>query len=233
MQTHAFYIYLNSTLALPSWQRVVVGFDARDLTNYHNVELQSEETSRLHTLTGNTGRIGEWYYNFSTPVEDFSAEQRCAMWAQRQETVAANATSGSSLALACPCTRQQAQRDWSFWFGYYWGLSSYPGCATVLFSRSQSTIECCYDDAGALIVGPRLGGSFKLYNPLFFYQQNFFEDVRPYRDCCVDSNRCRTYYKYRPSDDCSAYSPPSFRECSIMLLGGCWGVGQTCGQAAK
>lgn len=69
-----------------------------------------------------------------------------------------------------------------------------------------------------------------MYNPLFFYQQNFLEDVQPYRDCCIDSNRCRIYYKYRPSDDCSAYSPPSFRECSVLSRGWLGGGARGCGK---
>ena len=215
METHAFFIYISSTLDLRSWQRVVVGYDARDFTHYQSVDLQSrDEFLRLHEMTGNTGRVGEWYFDLNSPVEEISAEQRCLVWAKRQQQNT-SAILSSLRVNACPCTQQQAWRDWSFWFGYFWGLSSRPNCATVLFSRSQSTIECCYDDNGALIVGPSQGGSLKLYNPLFFYQENFLEDLRPYQDCCIDSNRCRLYYAFRPSDDCSAYTPPRLCESGL------------------
>lgn len=213
VQTHAFFIYVDSTLDLPSWQRVVVGFDSRDFINYYNAELQSQDDFlRLHEMAGNTGRVGEWYFSFNSPPGEVTAEQRCLMWAKRQQQNDTITILSSLRVNACPCTQRQAWRDWSFWFGYYWGLSSRPNCATVLFSRSQSTIECCYDNSGALIVGPSQGGSLKLYNPLFFYQENFVEDLRPYQDCCVDSNRCQLYYMHRPSDDCSAYTPPTLRE---------------------
>lgn len=212
VQTHAFFIYIVSFLDLPSWQQVVVGFDNRDFSNYHNLQLPSQDLLRLHTITGNTGRVGEWYFNLTSPSDEIGSEQRCLMWARRQQQYDVGAIFSSLRVRACPCTSRQARRDWSFWFGYYWGLSSRPNCAMVLFSRSQSTIECCYDDNGALIVGPSEGGSLRLYNPLFFYQENFLEDLQPYRDCCVNSDRCELYYTYRPSDDCSAYIPPSLGE---------------------
>ncbi len=216
IQTHAFYLYQDSTLSLPPWQRVVAGFDAKDFQNYHNLEFPSQ---LLNGTVGNTGSVGEWHFNLTSPDPLLTPEQRCMMWAKRQEAVDTTQL-GPSLFQpgSCPCTRRQAQRDWRFWFAYYWGLSR-QDCATVLFSRSQHTLECCYDRFGALIVGPSAGGgSYKLYNPLNFIRESFLEDSRPYEDCCVDSNRCRLYHQYRPSDDCSHYAPPIPRKCCMYIL---------------
>ena len=217
VQTHALYLYQDSTL--PSWQHTVIGYDTRDFVNYNNVEFNSQaEFLQVHNMVGNTGRPGEWFFDLTSQEDRGNPEQRCTLWARRQQGLTQNINPHSLRINACPCTRRQAQRDWNFWFAYFWGLSSAPNCATVLFSQSQGTIECCYDNSGALIVGPRHGGSFKMYNPLFFYQQNFLEDLTPYQDCCVMSNRCRTYYMYRPPDNCSRYVPPVTRKLSFTII---------------
>lgn len=206
---YAFYLYEDFTLRLPWWQRVVIGYDTKNFINYRNVDLGSRsEYSMIHNVVGNTGRMGEWLFDFSAPVAD-SAELRCLAWSRRQ-------TAGNIVQSAlprCPCTLRQAFRDRRYWFGFYWGLSSRPNCATVLFSRSSSTIECCYDwSTGGLIVGPNNGGAYQRYNPLFFFFEHRIQDYLPYQDCCVNSNRCNLYFQHRLYDDCSAYIPPRFRK---------------------
>lgn len=209
MQTFAFYLYEDSTLDLPIWQRIVIGYDSRDFTNHRTIQLESpQDYLQVHNVEGNTGRLGEWFFDFTSTVEDGSSEGRCLSWVRRQVEGSIN----PATLPRCPCTRRQALRDWRFWFAYFWGLSSRPNCATVLFSRSQSTTECCYDSTGALLVGPSQGGTYQLYNPLFFFQNNYLEDVSPYQDCCVRSKRCHQYYQHRPFDDCSAYVPPRLRK---------------------
>ena len=205
IQTHAFYIYADSTITPFLWQTAVVGYDAKDLRNYFNLNLPSQQLVMLHNTEGNTGRIGEWHFNFTSLPGQVTAEQRCVNWARRQR--------GQLIVISsirvrhCPCTRSQAEMDWRFWFGYFWGLSSSPNCATVLFSGSQHTLECCYDRFGALIVGPPEGGSYKLYHPLIFNEEYYREDLMPFSDCCVNSRRCRLYFTFRPYDDCSRYTP--------------------------
>jgi len=158
-------------------------------------------------IQGNTGRNGEWLFDFTST--DPNAESRCLGWAMEQNA-GEEAMPG---ALRCPCTENQARTDFRFWFAYYWGLSR-QNCAIVLFSRSNSTIECCYDSAGALLVGPDTGGGTYLkHNPLFFYQRSLAEDLNPYQDCCVNSKRCQRFYQIRHYDDCSAYQPPALGEC--------------------
>ena len=212
IQTYATYNYIDSTLDLPNWQRIVIGYDVRDFDSYHNVQLDSgEDYLRADTVQGNTGLNGLWLFNLTGNEDSSNPEARCLMWVRRQQQ-SLDIDKNSLRISSCPCTRRQARRDWSFWFAHFWGLSLHPNCATVLFSGSQSTIECCYDDSGALIVGPSSGGSLKLYNPLFFYQDNYVEDTLSYQDCCVNSDLCNQYYRFRPSDNCSNYEPPAIRE---------------------
>ena len=203
LTTYAFFLYDEATWSLSRqfWPRVVIGHDAKDFANYENVQLNSQQYLRIHNIQGNSGRAGEWFFNYTTQGEIDSAKL-CLKWTQRQDANNSAAFEGVS---SCPCTRQQASRDWRFWFGYYWGLSARPNCATLLFSRRQGTIECCYDDDGSLIIGANAGGSYLLYNPLFHYQQNALEDRQPYRYCCEESMLCQQYYQHRPSDDCSNY----------------------------
>ena len=195
----------------------MIGYDTRDFLTYHNVELDSQQDFlSIHTIVGNGGRTGEWLFNFTVQEEDTTSEMRCLMWARRQQNI--NMSVFISLPVnSCPCTLRQARFDWRYWFVFNWGLSSRPNCAMVLFSRSQSTIECCYDDFGALIVGANEGGSYQLYNPLFNHLDNYREDFQPYRHCCVMSRRCNLYYQYRPSDDCSEYIPPRRRKLMCNL----------------
>ena len=205
VQTQAYFIYEVSNLNLQSWQRVVVGYDARDFTNYHYLQLPFPR--RLDLTEGNTGRVGVWHFRLS--LYEFTAEQRCLQWANRQQRE--NYYFSRLRIQFCPCTINQAQRDWKYWFGYYSGLSSHPNCATILLSGNQRTIECCYNKFGALITGPySRGGSFKRYNPLFFHRNNLQQDVQPYLDCCVHSNRCQIYYANRRPTNCSGYQPPNF-----------------------
>ena len=218
IQTHAFYIYSTSSVRGEATPPVVVGYDAKDFQNYFNFIRSPQELFMLHNVIGNTGRNGEWYYNFTLPPGEITADLKCLLWVRAQIEQPLDI---SSLRVQyCPCTKQQALLDWSFWFGNTWGLSSSPNCATALFSGSQHTLECCYDRSGNLLVGPIEGGSYKKYNPLFYYENYLQDDLMPYIDCCVSSSRCDLYYKYRPSDDCSKYIPfiPSKYDKSYVLL---------------
>ena len=182
----------------------MVGFDAKDINNYYNLNRPVQELVLLHSVEGNTGRLGEWYFNFTLPPGQATAEQRCLIWARKQTEL----IDISSLRVkSCPCYRSQILWDFRFWFGFALGLSTHSNCATVLLSGSQHTLECCYDQFGALIVGPKEGGSYKMYNPLYYYQEYKQEDVMPYFDCCLGSRKCDLYYLNRPYDDCSQYEP--------------------------
>ena len=210
LTTYAFFLYDEATWHLYRrfWPRIVIGHDAKDFTNYNNLQFDQNQFLRISQVEGNSGQDGEWYFNYTATGEIDSATL-CRTWSQRQGNVSAK----FDRSMSCPCTRRQAQRDWRFWFGYYWGLSPRSNCATLLFSRQQSTIECCYDTDGSLIVGANDGGSYLLHNPLFRYQQNVLEDRAPYRYCCEQSTLCQLYYKHRPSDDCRNYVNFRPRKC--------------------
>ena len=215
VSTYAFFLYKEGSftwdIERSQWERIVVGYDANDYITYRNVfttDSDINEVLRIDTVPGNTNLQGAWYFNFTPPATDKNYEQICLQWAKRQpENLAETQFVGLP---SCPCTLSQALRDWRFWFLHRWGLSPRENCATFLFSRDrmQSTIECCYGNDGSLLVGPPSGGTYKLYNPLFHPRDHTLEDVSPYDYCCVLAELCSTYYKHRPSDDCSNYSPP-------------------------
>ena len=216
--TYAFFLYgelegdFNWNLNQRQRRRIVIGYDTKNYVNYHNVQLPSTiDYLTINTAVGNSGLEGQWYFHFTPPDVDMNFEQLCLEWGRRQPADVETYFEGLP---SCPCTRLQAWRDWRFFFAFFWGFSSRANCATMLFSRRQSTIECCYDNDGSLLVGPKSGGSYKLYNSLFFPRQYTLEDRLPYDYCCVFSNRCSTYYEYRPSDDCSNYIPS--RPCKLM-----------------
>ena len=207
VDTYAFFLYEENGLNWKrEYQNIVVGYDAKDYVNYLNVQVNSsEDYLNLDSFAGNTRSTGMWYFKLSDPDSDTNFVQKCLKWAERQEEdVVMKYFEGLPV---CPCTRQQADRDWRFWFGWSWGLTSDPDCAALVWSGRQSTIECCYDTKGALLVGPSTGGSYKLYHPWFESKNYIAEDKNPRSYCCQLSDFCSTFYKYRPSDNCSGYDP--------------------------
>lgn len=188
------------------YQGIVIGYDINDGENYLNVNVDQEDGYLfINSIIGNTGQYGQWYFGY-TPTE-LKPEQLCFKWANEQDRIL-----GESLVTSlpsCPCSKAQALYDWRFLFAYWIGLSSDPNCATLLFSRMQSTIECCYDeDDGSLIIGPKKRGTVKLFNPLFHPAEYRDQDKVPYEQCCNGSQRCQIFYKHRPSHDCDLYEKP-------------------------
>ena len=218
IRTFVFYLYEEEGI---NWdpsrvsRSVVIGYDAKNYIDYDNVALDSTEYLNIDMIMGNTGYEGQWFFELVSDTVQSPIEQ-CLIWARSQPKDLNFDDLGS-----CPCTRQQARRDWRFFFGHNWGLSSRPECATFISwrrRRNQISLECCYDDAsGALIVGPRNGGTYKRYSSLFNPSQNYLQDILPYQQCCIDSDYCATYYMHRPSDDCSGYVAPRPSEDMIYM----------------
>ena len=211
--TYGFFLYLdtNWNITRSSRHHIIIGYNARDFINYYQVNLPSQEDYFIiDQIQGNTGYSGKWYFNF-TSSEATNPYRLCYKWSHEQTRSYYIPSS-----LSCPCTYQQALLDWRFWFGYFWGVSSRPHCATLLFSQQQRTTECCYDSEGSLIIGPNGGGSYLQYSPLFNYQQYFMADSLPYEYCCIQSKLCQLYFEHRPSSDCYQYSPPNTCEYKIL-----------------
>ena len=83
--------------------------------------------------------------------------------------------------------------------------------------------ECCYDESGNLLVGSPDGGSANRYAPVDFttYHEHIQHDLVPRSFCCP--RNCITYYRWRPSDDGSKYSPlppgqctPINKHCNVL-----------------
>lgn len=215
VSTYGFYIYETSNLDTHRrvWQKIVIGYDTKYLTRYRNLHLPNDHYLIIDRVPGNTALSlpGQWYFNFTS--EDNSVLQKlCHQWVLEQELLE---TLNFQSELACPCTYLQATSDWRFKFGYNEGLSRNSHCATLLFSgHKQNTVECCYDSDGSLIVGSKHGGSVLLYNPLMYYHNYIEEDRNPYQYCCIDSNLCNLYHKFRPSKGCRDYCSP--KTCKLI-----------------
>ena len=216
VDTYAIFLYEEDGI---NWnresRRIVIGYDAKNYIDYLNVDA-SDDFTTIDTLTGNTGSVGEWYFQLTDPDSDINFEKECFKWVARQdEDVFEEYFEGLP---SCPCTWFQARRDWRFWFAWRWGLSSGPNCGTLIWSRRQSTIECCYDDSGALLVGGKSGGSYKLYHPLFSNREYITEDKQPYEHCCQFSKLCSLFYTYRPSDNCSGYDASQISKITLPCI---------------
>ena len=79
--------------------------------------------------------------------------------------------------------------------------------------------QCCYDDVGELVF--RKGGGsadyFSVNTEKFTYFDSFLthfeDDLEPFLYCCKGNQTnepsfCDNYFNYRPSDNCSSFSPP-------------------------
>ena len=216
VDTYAVFLYEKDGII---WNResrdIVIGYDAKNYISYLNVD-GSKNFIEIDTLTGNTDSEGEWYFQLTDGDDDTNYERECVKWANRQKkNVFEEYFEGLPV---CPCTRQQAWRDWRFWFGWRWGLSSAPNCATLVWSGRQSTTECCYDDSGALLVGKSAGGSYKLHHPWFSNRDYITEDKQPYVYCCQLSDHCSMFYTHRPSDDCTGYDASQISENDCLCI---------------
>lgn len=203
ISTYGLFLYYdnNWNISQRYSRPVTIGYDARNFIDYEQVKLPNQrDYYNMDAIKGNTDLNGEWYFNF-TSGGDTSPSRNCHKWSHEHINL-------NPIDLSCPCTLYQALLDWRFWFGYFWGVSSRPNCATFILSQLQGTTECCYDSNGSLIVGSRYGGSYFQYNPLFYYQLHFLKDHLPHKHCCIESKLCQIYYKHRPSNDCHNYRPP-------------------------
>ena len=74
--------------------------------------------------------------------------------------------------------------------------------------------ECCYNDAGNLIIGGNRAGSVDVQPP-HEWENHFIFDLAPFISCCVVVPQLsKGYYEKRPSDNCSNFislDPPGMR----------------------
>ena len=64
-------------------------------------------------------------------------------------------------------------------------------------------MQCCYNTAQRLMLGPPGGGSLDFADSRSNVLKHFLEDVLPYFTCCLCSQQCNRYYEKRPSIDSS------------------------------
>uniref|UniRef100_A0A1X7UXG1 AMOP domain-containing protein n=1 Tax=Amphimedon queenslandica TaxID=400682 RepID=A0A1X7UXG1_AMPQE len=201
--TYSIYIYNNTSSLSSLTLNSVVGYTAADFINFQNVHYANPST--LDTTLGNTGTaVGQWLYDVSpSTITGSQSEESCLEWVRGQELLSSDWL--RDVPLSCPCSLSQATSDWRFNFNN----SSRNNCAIAVVTRSQHGLECCYDALGSLVVDTEASGSYHYYHSLFHPEQHLLSDSRPFEDCCVESNNCVLYYKYRPSSNCEGYQPPT------------------------
>ena len=196
-------MYKENNFTLQTYHHpTVVGYSAGNLTTYFNAELTSTQILNIDKVLGNTGANGQWMFNVSpTLSEKEKIEEKCLQWVSEQE----DHGDWTNNLPDCPCSKLQANRDWRFSFV----RSSDESCAFFVATTSQHGLECCYDDNGALLVGPKEGGRYHYYHSLFYPNQHEESDSRPFSQCCEETENCELFYKHRPSPNCSVYEPPT------------------------
>ncbi|XP_033632529.1 sushi domain-containing protein 2-like [Asterias rubens] len=113
----------------------------------------------------------------------------------------------------CPCTFAQASVDsLNFVLSNEFISFYHPGAKDCFRSTTSSSIgsgqQCCYAKDGNILIGPPGGGTADRYSPEDHFWKHQWYDVLPWFGCCKFTQNCKTYYNYRPSDDCSKYVPP-------------------------
>ena len=195
------------------WHQTVIGHTAGDLITYYTASLNNSQLLKLDSVVGNTGSNGQWLFKISSLNKLEHNEYKCNQWINSQETLSDNWANGLPV---CPCTIYQARNDWRFSFV----SSSNEHCAIFVPTSTQHGLECCYNGTdGALVVG---GGStqdrsrYHYYHSLYYPSEHIENDVDPYRYCCIETQNCQLFYKYRPQSDCSKYEAPQSGEILVI-----------------
>ncbi|XP_022783564.1 sushi domain-containing protein 2-like [Stylophora pistillata] len=148
------------------------------------------------------------------------AEERCVHWYNEQPDPKIY-TDDTSL-LSCPQTFLQAMADRGRFMPdelcdprARQQCAVYHKEATHCFrtnnpSEQGAGQQCCYNEQGNLMIGPKNGGSLDRVHiragvPVF---SHFFHDLMPYSDCCLFSENCGKYFEKSPSDNGINYEPP-------------------------
>ena len=219
IRTFAVTLYDDEDWEFPHWYssysfyQPVIGYSGGDFINFATLSTNFWE---LNDTVGNTGVRGAWIFPMFDQGANYDAEERCMEWYNIERfTSPANLVSESSLN-SCPCTYQQALRNWRWRRGFRSGIRD--RCTFLWWPRRNrfrwgrdplGTIECCYDDFGSLIVGGPNGGTSKKSHFSYEGVRYINSDLVPYQDCCVRSSRtelCNRYYELRISDDCSLFN---------------------------
>ena len=184
----------------------------------------------LDKKAGNTGFHGRYFWRIGNKNRK-DAMEKCFLWInlQRQANIVYwyNLRIKQNRAMACPCTLRQALLDRRFISD--WWFTGRDGCfitrRPALFDVQGKTVmrqRCCYStEYGSLLIGPANGG--RLYLTPFEHRWNaqkvFYDsDQQAYEFCCFGSALCEVFYSYRPSDDCTGYSPPQRRKYAVWFL---------------
>jgi len=225
-----YYRYYTGVYGIP-----VAGWNAGD--NGQN-KLNIKGSGTLHGMCnldktpGNTGMMGRHFWRIENNIGK-DALEKCFTWAKFQQD--ANFLDWYKLhiegnsSLACPCTGWQARLDrgrfvwdWTFSAGFW----CYRSRRLKLFTYSSANKtfyfvvnqQCCYstrlEDFASLKVGPPAGSRIKV-TPIYYrrnHSREAYTDQQAYKFCCVDRPElCDRFYFYRPSDNCSDYTPPRRR----------------------
>ena len=112
--------------------------------------------------------------------------------------------------IPCPCTTLQARFDKNYYEEPLVNPFYHPGidtCFRSVHSVFGSSSQCCYNTDESLNLGTSGSGTDDTFSNKYSTIKHYVFDVLPWFVCCRMFDRCLDYYKYRTSDDCSAYKP--------------------------
>lgn len=215
ISTFALYLYKENSFTLQFYHhQTVIGHTAGDFLTYFTADLTTSQLITPDTTRGNTGSAGQWIFELANGNRMGQSERKCHEWINDQVGLGG----WTSDMPHCPCTALQARNDWKF--NIVEG-SSDSDCFILVPSLSEHGLKCCYNSTdGSLLIGSQGDGRYHYYHSLFHPNQHKASDVDPYRYCCLETQNCEQFYKYRPSPDCSSYLAPQTGEQSMLTIVG-------------
>ncbi|XP_071795599.1 uncharacterized protein [Asterias amurensis] len=238
MNYHPSHMNWNPAMLFDS--NVILGYSYGLLNEHFHVQGVSN-IFKPGRDNGNSGLQGRWVFHIDKLPQNYQNPRLfCTNWASRQSFSRSWIFSYLFTAHTCPCSWTMAWLDFRF---------TYIGFETSLPTQGSSGVSfcfvrtfqwpwlagprCCYDlFYGSIIVGVRSALSASVfetypvspffYRVSFYYQQWFDEEFLPRQHCCVQSNLCYIYERFRPPMSCWRYRPPFwawfFGDPHIMTL---------------
>ncbi|XP_033643557.1 uncharacterized protein LOC117303459 isoform X5 [Asterias rubens] len=230
--THGFAImnyhpsHMNWNPAMLFDSNVILGYSYGLLNEHFYVQGVSNIFKPGRDI-GNSQLQGRWVFQIDKLPQNYQNPRLfCTNWASRQSFSRWWSFSYFFTAHTCPCSWTMAWFDFRFTYISFeislptQGSSGVSLCFVRTFQWPWlAGPRCCYDLFwGSIIVGvrsPLSASVFETYpvSPFFFrvsfyYQQWFDEEFLPRQYCCIQSNLCYIYERFRPPMSCWRYRPP-------------------------
>ncbi|KAK2162840.1 hypothetical protein NP493_1501g01086 [Ridgeia piscesae] len=212
-QTFTQYVYMDM-----GWdheylvRRSMIGHLSYKQEKHESLQLAPSMKSTAFTLDtryGNTGDRGRYMFRVASGRNEVNYDQKCFNWFANEMRRISLVRYYWRWTMVCPCDLRLALMDgrWRFDWKQFYETRFERRCYYERMPWGMSTQECCYTEFGSLIsTEDGRGGQAFFYHPRFERLHEKY-DVLPKQWCCEFSDNCEYFYRVRPMDHCSGYTP--------------------------